>query len=283
MEFLAIRNGEGKGVYVCNDKEERRKYLNMYPGSSCTIFKDTEKEKALKWAGVNEVSNRKQKVVEVNSGKKNKQEKQKTDKHQFLEMIDYYLENGFDYVCVKTDDGSTVWFWIRDLAYISSASYIRDVSDYSSGALRCNYISYYKNYCTTQLIPFDVFADFLQKETDSFVEGRKIVKDEAFLVHFYSELINSMMRNRRIDFYFKKKSSIEMLGDMAIIDYSYENINSAKTTTSESATKELYVDEWEKRFVAINVNHVVSVIPYKTPFKIEDDLFLKAIKEVKKQ
>lgn len=52
MELLAIKDGEGKGIYLVNNEEEKKFLIDKYNGCSYNVFKENEEEMALEWAGI---------------------------------------------------------------------------------------------------------------------------------------------------------------------------------------------------------------------------------------
>ena len=55
MAYLAIRNGEGQGVYIFNTNGEKSRILSKFPGSSTRVFTEDLKENACKWANVEDI------------------------------------------------------------------------------------------------------------------------------------------------------------------------------------------------------------------------------------
>lgn len=53
MGFLAVKN---KKIYVFNNESEKNKLINKHFLEDLKLFKDNERENALKWAKINKVT-----------------------------------------------------------------------------------------------------------------------------------------------------------------------------------------------------------------------------------
>lgn len=92
MYYLSVRTNEFKGVFAYKTAAEKKELEDKYGMGDCRVFTENEKELALEYAEVKEISNK------VNPHQ---------EKKSFLELLDLYRNNNIDRVQVVFVNGAT--------------------------------------------------------------------------------------------------------------------------------------------------------------------------------
>lgn len=149
MDFLAIKSENGKGFYIFNNKNEKNEILKQYPGCSHRIFKEIERDNALAWAGVKNISNRKQKVIDESTLEK--------ETPTFISALNSLKKDGYHLAKINLIDGSSFFLILDNFLYLRRSIHL--VVGYNT---RDNKPCYYTRSTNTR-----IDFDSLKKEFDS--------------------------------------------------------------------------------------------------------------------
>lgn len=301
MNYLAIKNPKGKGVYQYNTKKERKSIL----GGLGLTTKDgqvfTNKSDALKYAQVKEVANRPQRVVDstkqthatVNSSKNSSKDKIICE-NGALKMLNKLKENGFDFATITLCDGYKFDVILRDLEYLSTTNIIS-----STCSKLHRYIDGKSNYyftprsceCERSIQNFNEFKDKVLNRITDYNKGiidnsntseyfidcamndiQEYVKSRTSNYSFNSEIVKSL-----------KATKIEFINNFLLF-------NKTSTITKEQLTNFSYVNLFEYTDkqdsvvtdYVLNTDYILTIKPSKSEWKVTDTKFLKFNKDINK-
>lgn len=255
MEFLAIKSEEGKGVYSFNSKKEKNDILKQYQGCSHRVFNEAEKEMALEWAGVNDVFNREQKVVEVPL-EKNISGSFMPD---FISALESLKNDGYHLAKIKLIDGTSFFLILGDFLYLRRSAFL--YAGYNnrvhkmcySESVQNNYYNF--NYLKENL---DKSIDTIQKAynldvpyMDSLRECLKLLKS------WYSYGENKTIQ-------LLKRPQIEVYGTLIKISHTFNNYSEISSPAPYSGRECYYsfVEENPKDTMIFNINNILIIEPF---------------------
>ncbi|MBQ9000191.1 MAG: hypothetical protein IJ086_16065 [Clostridium sp.] len=121
MSYLAVKNGEYKGVYK-NTKENRKALCSN--GVSSRVFEDSQKKEALKWAGVSNVTPASQVKLSTNKPKGDScsEEEKVVVANPVIDIANHYIKEGYDGISIFLKNETCVIIKLRDL-YLFKSSY----------------------------------------------------------------------------------------------------------------------------------------------------------------
>lgn len=309
MNYLAVKEEKCKGVYQYATKEEKKKILkSLGLGQKAGKFFDN-KEKALAFAGVKEVANRPQQVVDNCSKSKvvrnnntiNKEKDRETN--SILKMLDRCKEKGFDFAVVTLSTGKSFTIVLRDFYYLSTnriiSSDIGIIEYYEDGAC------VYKNnlnctYAGSETVYRDVssFDDYMEELNIRISKNKKrlevygsscykreyvTLKDS---IRFANELVKINVNERKRSYSYLKATKIESEGNILFFDKISTKYIRNHTEDYLGSLYFDYMDKLDSMFVTdyiLNTDYVVDIRPSKSKWKITDDKFLDIIKELEKE
>ncbi|WP_286078145.1 hypothetical protein, partial [Thomasclavelia cocleata] len=105
MGFLAVKN---KKIYVFNNESEKNKLINKHFLEDLKLFKDNERENALKWAKINKVTGFLW-----------------TYEMENLEYIENLKKEEHTCVTISTKSDDNFLFLLNDVFYIWTLKYLR--------------------------------------------------------------------------------------------------------------------------------------------------------------
>lgn len=255
MELLAIKSEIGKGVYIIENKNDKKEILEKYPGCSHRIFKENEKKSALKWADVKEISNRSQQVVNIPSTNNSKQ-----GKHEFIQTLEDLRKLGYTYAELNLSNGKNFKLWLDDIKIFSASVRLYFQSFWSS----YDYNKYDFNYCSAPDIQFNDFKEQLDKNSKEYKEREDF--DEINMLYEAIKYLNKKSFFCRIVY----KPEITINGNFIKISHVFKDVSNSK----EIDTIDDILD------VAINQNNIVSITPYRWSKEINDERYHKAINKL---
>ena len=119
MSYLAIKNGEHKGVYK-NTKENRKALCSN--GVSSRVFEGSQKKEALKWAGVSNVTPASQVKLSTNKPTGDSCNEEVVITNPVIDIANHYIKEGYDGISIFLKNETCVIIKLRDL-YLFKSSY----------------------------------------------------------------------------------------------------------------------------------------------------------------
>ena len=309
MNYLAIKEEKGKGVYQYATKEEKKKILkSLGLGQKAGKFFDS-KEEALIFAGVKEVANRPQQVVDNcykskvvrNNNTINKEKNRESN--SILKMLDRCREKGFDFAVVTLSTGKSFTIVLRDFYYLSTNRMISDTveicSYYKGGKyvykhhLDCRYagastvykdMSSFDDYMKELSIRMNKNLKRIEECGSSSSEKVRITLKDA--IEFANELVKINVNESRRSYSYLKATKIESEGNILFFDKISTKYIRNHTEDYLGSLYFDYMDKLDSMFVTdyiLNTDYVVDIRPSKSKWKITDDKFLGVIKELEEE
>ncbi len=243
MELLAIKDGKGKGVYICNNEEEKNTILHQFMGCESKIFSDNQKEAALSWANVTELK--------------------KIKKHDFVKLIDQYKRMGFAYVTIEMINGETFCIVPDDIYYLSTL-YVLKYNDSSENF----YLSQYGEELTYDVF-MEYFNQFNKKTHGKNPEFKDSVRD---LLSRYDHPIMKTL----------EKTQVSAFGDLIQLGTCCRSIEIEFGGTSGSGTR-TYIQKDILEYITISMHNIVTVTPHRLDpkFEVTDKNLVRALTELK--
>ena len=277
MEFLAFKSENGKGVYLCKNKQEKSAILKQYEGCSNRTFSEKEKDKALEWANVKEVANRPQQVVNTPSNTSKKQAKDVSES-EFIDTINELKNMGYSACRIFLNDGTNFTITIDTAPYYANLNstnrdghYLGDLSNYpgirdSFNALR----KYYEdNYYREKDYPS--YEDFVYK----YLKNLRTAPNynlEKITVPIYNTL---------------PAAKIVVHGKFIVIDKYYDKAQFKNTGSSyygnRSAVINILDESNVKKDLVINTESITKIVPLNNEWVITDKNWLKAISRLESE
>ena len=271
MEFLAIKSENGKGVYLCKNKQEKSAILKQYEGCSNRTFNEKEKDKALEWANVKEVANRPQQVVNTPSNTSKKQAKDVSES-EFIDTINELKNMGYSACRIFLNDGTNFTITIDTAPYYANLNstnrdghYLGDLSNCSGirdsfNALR----KYYEdNYYREKDYPS--YDDFVYK----YLKNLRTAPNynlEKITVPIYNTL---------------PAAKIVVHGKFIVIDKYYDK---AQFKNTGYITVINILDESNvKKDLVINTESITKIVPLNNEWVITDKNWLKVISRLESE
>lgn len=243
MELLAIKDGKGKGVYICNSEEEKSTILQQFVGCTSKSFSESQKEAALSWANVTELK--------------------KIKKHDFVKLIDQYRRMGFAYVTVEMINGDTYCIVPDDIYYLSTLYVLK-----YNNASEMFYLSQYGEELTYDVF-MEYFNDFNEKNNSKLPDLKDRVRE---LLNRYDHPIMKTL----------EKTQVSAFGDLIQlgtccrqITMEFDDKNSAGTRT--------YVQKDILEYITISMHNIVSITPHRLDpkFEVADRELVRALTELR--
>lgn len=273
MEFLAIKSEEGKGVYIFNSKKEKNDILKKYQGCSHRIFNEAEKDIALEWAGVNDVFNREQKVVEVPL-EKNISGSFMPD---FISALEGLKNDGYHLAKIKLIDGTSFFLILGDFLYLrrSALLYVgyntRDNRMCYSESIQSNYhnFNYLKENLNSSINTIQKAYKLDVPYMDSLRECLKLLKSW----YGYGE-------NKTIQLL--KRPQIEVYGTLIKISHTFNNYSEISSPAPYSGRECYYsfVEENPKDTMIFNINNILTVEPFIIGKVVTDNQWIEVINKL---
>ncbi len=277
MEFLAIKSENGKGVYLCKNKQEKSAILKQYEGCSNRTFSEKEKDKALEWANVKEVANRPQQVVNTPSNTSKKQAKD-VPESEFIDTLNELKNMGYSAARIFLNDGTNFTITINAAPYYANLNsagidghHLGDLSNYSGirdsfNALR----KYYEdNYYREKDYPS--YEDFVYK----YLKNLRTAPNynlEKITVPIYNTL---------------PAAKIVVHGKFIVIDKYYDKAQFKNTGSSyygnRSAVINILDESNVKKDLVINTESITKIVPLNNEWVITDKNWLKAISRLESE
>lgn len=245
MELLAIKDGKGKGVYICNNEEEKNTILHQFMGCESKIFSDNQKEAALSWANVTELK--------------------KIKKHDFIKLIDQYRRMGFAYVTIEMINGETFCIVPDDIYYLSTL-YVLKYNDSSENF----YLSQYGEELTYDVF-MEYFNQFSEKTHEKNADFKDCVRD---LLSRYDHPIMKTL----------EKTQVSAFGDLIQLGTCCRKIDIefGETSGSGSGTR-TYIQKDILEYITISMHNIVTVTPHRldAKFEVTDKNLVRALTELR--
>lgn len=245
MELLAIKDGKGKGVYICNTEDEKNTILQQFMGCTSKIFSDSQKEAALSWANVTELK--------------------KIKKHDFVKLIDQYRKMGFAYVTVEMINGATFCIVPDDIYYLSTL-YVLKYND----ASEMFYLSQYGEELT-----YDVFMEYFDEFNEKNHNKMPDLKDRVReLLSRYDHPIMKTL----------EKTQISAFGDLIQLGTCCRDIHMEFGEKGSAGTR-TYVQKDILEYITISMHNIVTVTPHRLDpkFEVADKNLVRALTELKEE
>lgn len=275
MEFLAIKSENGKGVYLCKNKQEKSAILKQYEGCSNRTFSEKEKDKALEWANVKEVANRPQQVVNTPSNTSNKQAKDVSES-EFIDTLNELKNMGYSAARIFLNDGTNFTIIIDAAPYYANLN-STDRDGHSLGDLSHSTVSYgfdtlrkyyEKYYCEKD---YPSYEDFVYE----------YLKNLRTAPNYNSEKITVPIYNTL------PAAKIIVYGKFIVIDKYYDKAqfkNIEKISRWRSRTVINILDESNvKKDLVINTESITKIVPLNNEWVITDKNWLKAISRLESE
>lgn len=243
MELLAIKDGKGKGVYICNNEDEKNTILQQFMGCTSKCFSDNQKEAALSWANVSELK--------------------KIKKHDFVKLIDQYRKMGFAYVTIEMINGDTFCIVPDDIYYLSTL-YVLKYND----ASEMFYLSQYGEELTYDVF-MEYFNEFNSKNHSKLPDLKDCVRE---LLSRYDHPIMKTL----------EKTQVSAFGDMIQLGTCCREITMEFGDKSAAATR-TYVQKDILEYITISMHNIVTITPHRLDpkFEVADKNLVKALTELR--
>ena len=271
MEFLAIKSENGKGVYLCKNKQEKSAILKQYEGCSNRTFSEKEKDKALEWANVKEVANRPQQVVNTPSNTSKKQAKD-VPESEFIDTLNELKNMGYSEACIFLNDGTNFTITIDAAPYYANLN-STDRDGHCLGDLsHCSGIrdgfnnlrKYYEN---------NYYREKDYPSYDDFVY--KYLKNLRTAPNYNLEKITVPIYNTL------PAAKIVVHGKFIVIDKYYDK---AQFKNTGYITVINILDESNvKKDLVINTESITKIVPLNNEWVITDKNWLKAISRLESE
>lgn len=279
MEFLAIKSENGKGVYLCKNKQEKSAILKQYEGCSNRTFSEKEKDKALEWANVKEVANRPQQVVNTPSNTLKKQAKDVSES-EFIDTLNELKNRGYSAARIFLNDGTNFTITIDAAPYyanlnstdrnghglidLSRISGIRDSFD----TLRKYYEdNYYRNYKKD----YPSYEDFVYE----------YLKNLRTAPNYNSEKITVPIYNTL------PVAKIIVHGKFIVIDKYYDKAQFKNIENTSYWNRKAVINILDesniKKDLVINTESIIKIVPLNNEWVITDKNWLKAISRLESE
>ena len=293
MNYLAIKNGNNKGVYEYETKAERKTLMEKTTGASFRIFEgEKNRVNALTWAGVKEVANRSQQVVEKMSEKQKKTKQ--TKESMFEKLLKKSKEWNAPFVKITMSNGDYFFMALQSFCAFETSGYLQSVSRCAS----CNYndneykISingsyYYKDrdyhYGNIQ----EQFHAYYKKEIIEYYANQNNYNKYEYMIPKEIELFKKMLETSKIKEQFiyqiENATTFEIIDDFVFVKDAIDNFNVFnKQEYSRRECRKLTIDYSSS---CINTKEIVKIEPYfassAKSMIIIDENYVKALKEFK--
>lgn len=308
MNYLAVKQEKGKGVYQYATKEEKKKILESIGiGQKAGKF-FADKKEALAFAGVKEVANRPQQVVDNCSKSKvvrnnntiNKEKDRETN--SILKMLDRCKEKGFDFATVTLSNGNSFTVVLRDFYYLNTNRIISDRINIVNCREGDKYV--YKHDFSCRYAGSDTvcrkvssFDDYMEELNSRMLKNAKRLDEYSYsyekiyvtledAVKFANGLVKRNFDENRNSYSQLKATKIESEDNMLFFNkVSTKDIKNLKSDYEGSLYFE-YEDNEDSMIVEnyiLNTDYVVDIRPSKSKWRITDDKFLDIIKELEEE
>lgn len=134
MSYLAVKNGEHKGVYE-NTKENRKALCSN--GVSSRVFEGSQKKEALKWAGVSNVTPASQVKLSTNKPTGDSCNEEVVITSPVIDIANHYIKEGYDGISIFLKNETCVIIKLRDLYLFKSSCNSFERNEESRG---CTYL-----------------------------------------------------------------------------------------------------------------------------------------------
>ena len=301
MNYLAIKDTKGKGVYQYNTKDERSSILKSL-GLGKNVGKVfTDKKEALDYAKVKEVANREQQVVTDSPvNKKNPasntkvQAVTKSPGNAALNMLLKCKEKGFDFVSIKLTDGTEFDVILRDFTYLTTTNSINCSPltnyryTYDEGRGIYTYYAYPNGsaYRNSDVKSFDDFRTISLNTVERYnKELEKYENKENYSIGaIFKDIHEYHSRyNRRDDFAILDKlkaTKIEEVDNFLFFD-KVSTVKRDNKCSNSSVDFYVYVEDFVVNDYILNTDYILSMTPRKSKWKVTDKEFIKAYESIK--
>lgn len=293
MNYLAIKNGNNKGVYEYETKAERKMLMKKTTGASFRIFEGEKKRaNALAWAGVKEVANRSQQVVEKMSEEQKKTKQ--TKESMFEKLLKKSKEWNAPFVKITMSNGDYFFMALQSFCTFETSGYLQSVSKCE----RCNWNDkecevsidrsyYYKDqdyhYGNIQ----EQFHEYYKKEIieyyakkDNYYKYEYMIPKE---IELFKQMLETSKTKEQFIYQIENATTFEIIDDFVFVKDSIDNFNVfTKQEYSRAEYRKLTIDYSS---LYINTKEIVKMEPYfassAKSMIITDENYVKALKEFK--
>ena len=271
MEFLAIKSENGKGVYLCKNKQEKSAILKQYEGCSNRTFNEKEKDKALEWANVKEVANRPQQVVNTPSNTSKKQAKDVSES-EFIDTINELKNMGYSACRIFLNDGTNFTITIDTAPYYANLNSTNRDGHYLGDLSNCSGIR-------------DSFNALRKYYEDNYYREKDYPSYEDFVYKYLKNLRtapNYNLEKITVPIYNTLPAAkIVVHGKFIVIDKYYDK---AQFKNTGYITVINILDESNvKKDLVINTESITKIVPLNNEWVITDKNWLKAISRLESE
>ena len=285
MKYLCIKNGENKGVYQSTTDIEWKELNKMLKkGISSRVFKENEKEAALKWTGVKEVANRQQTVVEEKKGEIN---------CEFSNLMN--LTKSIDTVFAKITltDGSNLIIPIKEFCLFECLSDFINFSTISKRLKNNEYEVYMErvsiqnrnNILDIKTLFHKKYTETIQKyqnlEKSNWRHDKYIVPNELELFKQTLKIVKDSIIKNYCIFNYDFHSSVQYNEHNQFI-FIKNIVKEFNMTQNNYSNNHLHLSY---KSMIININEIVKIEPYINlqlqQFIITDKEYISVLKEFK--
>lgn len=277
MEFLAIKSENGKGVYLCKNKQEKSAILKQYEGCSNRTFSEKEKDKALEWANVKEVANRPQQVINTPSNTSKKQAKDVSES-EFIDTLNELKNRGYSACRIFLNDGTNFTITIDTAPYYANLN-TTDRGGHSLGDLSC-YSSIRYGFDTLRKYYEDNY--YREKDYPSYEDFMyEYLKNLRTAPNYNSEKITVPIYNTL------PAAKIIVHGKFIVIDKYYDKAQFKNTGCSYFSSRNAVINILDesnvKKDLVINTESITKIVPLNNEWVITDKNWLKAISRLESE
>lgn len=302
MNYLAIKDTKGKGVYQYNTKDERSSILKSLGLGKNAGKVFTDKKEALDYAKVKEVANREQQVVADSPvNKKNPASNTKIQAvtkgpgNAALNMLLKCKEKGFDFVSIKLTDGTEFDVILREFTYLTTTNSIN-----CSPRIKSRYVYDDEGRGTSTYYAYPISSAYRNSDIKSFDDFRTIAlktverynkeleeyknKENYSISAIFKDIHEYCSRYFGMDDFTVlgklKATKIEGVDNFLFFD-KVSIVKRDNKCSNSNVDFYVYVEDFVVNDYILNTDYILSMTPRKSKWKVTDKEFIKAYESIK--
>lgn len=271
--LVAIRNGEGKGIYKCATKTERLTILKKYPSASVRLFKDKQQKEAEKWAKIDlQEKTPTQKTVMVQKSSTpppTLESKEEYNNEDIVNIINLYKEKGYYAITLSFENGTKINIVLEDIYYIN-----KNV---------INFTPLLGEKITTIIEPlkfkkkdtsFDRNKDFV------FENIKKSFKNLSSEINYSVEELINLIQNKKDLISVLPKTEFKIIGNFLYFKEAGEiDTDYISNEIWDEFDFKYFIDPTLGEDVSFNINNIKKISPYEFYLQVTDKEWLSYFKK----